>query len=251
MAERSAVLPGPSVFLDSSLPTGSPNAAELPILASKLAERVGEQLRQWILCGEFAPGTHLREVEIAGMLDVSRGPVREALLRLHREGLVLLRPNRGAVVARLSQTDLEEVFSLRLAIERLATTRAVQFGTESDFEAMDTVLHQFRGSAADQPLTEQEAADQDLRFHDAVYAAAHHRRLLETWMAIRSQVYVLLLGRNVATPDFREDTFTGHLELAYLIRARDGVRAAAAIEGHLAASYKRVLASYPHTRIEA
>ena len=109
---------------------------------------------------------------------------------------------------------------------------------------MDAVLHEFRGTGSGQPLTEQEAADQDVRFHDAVYRAAHHERLYASWSSLRSQVYVLLLGRNVAGPDFREDTYLGHLELAYMIRARDEARVVAAIERHLEASYARVLTSY-------
>jgi DNA-binding GntR family transcriptional regulator len=157
---------------------------------------------------------------------------------------VLLRRNRGAVVARLSRADLEEVYSLRLALERLAVAGAVRHGTDADFSGLDAVLHEFRGTGSDQPLTEQQAADQDVQFHEAVYRAAHHDRLYAAWSAIRSQVYILLLGRNVAGPDFREDTYIGHLELAYLIRARDEARAIGAIENHLQASYERVLASY-------
>jgi DNA-binding GntR family transcriptional regulator len=211
---------------------------------ARLADSIRERLREAILKGEAAPGEHLREVEIAARYDVSRGPVREALLQLEREGLVLLRRNRGAVVARLSRSDLDEVYSLRLALERLAVVEAVRHGTEADFATLDDVLHEFRGTTSSQPLTEQEAADQDVRFHDAVYRAAHHERLYVAWSSIRSQVYVLLLGRNVAGPDFREDTYFGHLELAYLIRARAEERVVNAIEGHLAASYVRVRASY-------
>jgi DNA-binding GntR family transcriptional regulator len=210
-----------------------------------LAASIRSRLRQAILQGDFAPGERLREVEIAARHQVSRGPVREALLQLEQEGLVLLRRNRGAVVARLSRADLEEVYSLRLALERLAVARAARHGTETDFEVMDAVLHEFRGTGSGQPLTEQQAADQDVRFHDAVYRAAHHERLYATWSSIRSQVYVLLLSRNVAGPDFREDTYVGHLELAYMIRARDEARVIEAIERHLEASYARVLASYP------
>jgi len=77
------------------------------------------------------------------------------------------------------------------------------------------------------------------------HRAAHHERLYASWSSIRSQVYVLLLGRNVAGPDFRDDTYVGHLELAYMIRARDQIRVTAAIERHLESSYARVLASYP------
>jgi DNA-binding GntR family transcriptional regulator len=157
----------------------------------------------------------------------------------------MLRRNRGAVVARLAHTDLEEVYSLRLALDRLAVARAARLGADADFAVIDAVLHEFRGSGSDQPLTEQQAADQDVRFHDAIYRAAHHERLYAAWSSLRSQVYVLLLCRNVAGPDFREDTYMGHLELAYMIRARDEVRVIAAIERHLQASYARVLASYP------
>jgi DNA-binding GntR family transcriptional regulator len=213
--------------------------APLPLAAS-----IRERLRAAILRGDFPPGERLREVDIAGRHEVSRGPVREALLQLEQEGLVLLRRNRGAVVARLSRADLEEVYSLRLALERLAVARAARHGTETDFEVMDAVLHEFRGTGSDQPLTEQQAADQDVRFHDAMYRAAHHQRLMAAWGGIRSQVYVLLLGRNVAGPDFREDTYLGHLELAYLVRARDERRVVQAIERHIQASYERVLASY-------
>jgi DNA-binding GntR family transcriptional regulator len=212
---------------------------------ASLAAAIRSRLREAILRGDFAPGEHLREVDIAARHEVSRGPVREALLQLEQEGLVMLRRNRGAVVARLARTDLEEVYSLRMALERLAVARAARLGSDSDFAAIDAVLHEFRGSGSDQPLTEQQAADQDVRFHDAVYRAAHHARLYASWSSLRSQVYVLLLGRNVAGLDFREDTYMSHLELAYMIRARDEVRVVAAIERHLQASYARVLASYP------
>ena len=96
---------------------------------------------------------------------------------------MLLRRNRGAIVARLSRADLEEVYSLRLALERLAVVLAARHGTEADFATLDDVLHEFRGTDSSQPLTEQEAADQDVRFHDAIYRAAHHERLYVAWSA--------------------------------------------------------------------
>jgi DNA-binding GntR family transcriptional regulator len=229
------------MVVDSLHVDGTSQAAASASLAASIRTR----LRDAILRGEFAPGERLREVEIAARYQVSRGPVREALMQLEQEGLVYLRRNRGAIVARLARADLEEVYSLRLALERLAVARAARSATEADLTHLDAILREFRGSGSEQPLTEQEAADQDVRFHDAIYLAAHHERLYAAWSGIRSQVYVLLLGRNVAGPDFREDTYHGHLELAYLIRARDEERLVQAIESHLQASFARVLASYP------
>src|SRR5947207_7179212 len=95
---------------------GSSVMTPTPQDGGPLAVAIRARRREAILRGDFAPGERLREVEIAARHDVSRGPVREALLQLEQEGLVILRRNRGAVVARMSRADLEEVYSLRLAL---------------------------------------------------------------------------------------------------------------------------------------
>src|SRR5512147_2302861 len=91
-----------------------------PAKSNGLFQEVADRLREAILQGRFRPGERLREAELATMLEVSRGPVREALTRLEHEGLVTTRRNRGATVSRLSKEDEEEVRSLRLTLERLA-----------------------------------------------------------------------------------------------------------------------------------
>src|SRR5262245_8218477 len=123
-----------------------PSIASLPLTPAvkrSLADDVVERLRDAIFHGSFKPGEPLREEQLAAMLDVSRGPVREALVQLEREGLVLVRRHRGATVARLSRGDLEEVYSLRLALERLAMQRAAHYATDADFKAMEEVLEAF------------------------------------------------------------------------------------------------------------
>src|SRR5579871_2022414 len=80
-----------------------------PALATLLSDEVVDRLRESILRGHFAPGDRLREEQLAEALGVSRGPIRNALVQLEREGLAVRRPNRGAVVAELSRGDLEEV----------------------------------------------------------------------------------------------------------------------------------------------
>ena len=79
----------------------SPETTAAPALDGRtLWERVHDHLRDEILSGRMTPGTELSEVALAESLGVSRGPVREALGRLATEGLVTIRPRRGAVVAR-------------------------------------------------------------------------------------------------------------------------------------------------------
>jgi DNA-binding GntR family transcriptional regulator len=138
-----------------------------PTVKRSLADDVVDRLRDAIFHGSFMPGESLREEQLAAMLDVSRGPVREALVQLEREGLVIVRRHRGATVARLSRSDLEDVYSLRLALERLAVQRAARYATDQDFAAMETVLAAFDVALAHGP-SEKEVAELDVRFHDLI-----------------------------------------------------------------------------------
>lgn len=208
-----------------------------------LAVSIASRLRDAILAGYFGPGEQLREEPLARSMGVSRGPVREALLRLEREGLVVVRRNRGAFVAQLSSQDLEEVYTLRVAIERLAVQRVARLATEAQLDELQAVVdtmaaHDARG------VTEQEAADLDLRFHDLVYLASQHRRLNESWGNLRPQVHILLLNRNVAREDFREFLVRGHQWIVDALRGRDEERAVATVEDHLRGSYERVAAGF-------
>jgi DNA-binding GntR family transcriptional regulator len=205
-----------------------------------LADDVVDRLRDAIFRGSFKPGESLREEQLAAMLDVSRGPVREALVQLEREGLVIVRRHRGATVAQLSRSDLDEVYSLRLVLERLAMQRAVQSATDQDFDAMEGVLEEFDAALSRGP-SEKEVAELDIRFHDLIYRAARHQRLYDCWANLRSQIYIFLLSRNVANPDFREVTVKSHADLLDALRARDEARATVAIEEHLRGAYDRVV----------
>lgn len=208
-----------------------------------LAVDIASRLRGAIMAGHFGPGEQLREEPIARSMGVSRGPVREALVRLEREGLVVIRRNRGAFVARLSAQDLEEVYTLRVAIETLATRQAAQHATPAQLAELQTVVETMTTFAA-RGITEQEAAELDLRFHDLIYAASNHRRLRETWETLRPQIHILLLNRNVAHDDFRVYLVMGHQWIVDALRDRDESRAIETIEDHLRGSYERVAARH-------
>ncbi len=208
-----------------------------------LAHEVADRLREAIIRGQFAAGDYLREEQLATILDVSRGPVREALTLLERESLVAVRRNRGTVVVGLKLEDLDEVFSLRMAVERLAVEWAARNRTDADLEAAAAVLAEF-DAALDGPFNEREAANLDVRFHDAVFRAAHHRRLWASWSAMRAQVEVFLLRRNIANQDWRSQTADGHRAILRAIADRDPASAAGLVESHLDGAYQRVRASF-------
>lgn len=224
---------------------GTENLAHIlsPAIKRSLADEVAASLRKAILHGPLTPEEPLREAVLSELLGVSRGPVREALNCLAREGLVINRPNGRWFVARLSQQDAEEVFSLRQAIERLAIAYACRRASQADLDEMQAVVDEM-AAATQRGATAQEAAEQDLRFHDLLYRASGHQRLLSFWTTLRPQIHIFLLSRNVASPDFSESAAKGHQTILDAIKDHDTIRAQAVLEEHLNFGYDRVLGSY-------
>jgi DNA-binding GntR family transcriptional regulator len=208
-----------------------------------LSDEVVDRIREAILMGQFAPGDRLREEQLAEALHVSRGPIRNALLQLEREGMVVRRRNRGALVARLSRADLEEVYSLRQAIEPVACAWAARNAVEADLSELQTIINGY--SRLSSRVSVQEAAEADLSFHDVLYRAARHRRLLRLWQDLRPQVYLFLLTRTyVRTKEFREIMVVGHTRLLDVVRNRDEEGAREIAAEHVRTSYGRVLEAY-------
>src|SRR5438445_13757943 len=90
-----------------------------------LWQRVYEYLREEILSERLQPGTELQEVALSEELGVSRGPIREAIGRLAAEGLVTVRPRRGALVRSLAKHEFAELYQVREALDMMAVRLAV------------------------------------------------------------------------------------------------------------------------------
>ncbi len=208
-----------------------------------LSDDVVVRLREAISSAELAPGERLSEARLAEMMGVSRGPIREALTQLEREGLVFKQPNKGAFVARLSREDLDEVYSLRLALERLAVSQAIRQAQPQYLADMQAIVD-LMAVDVDRGSTEQTAAELDVRFHDLLYQSANHKRLYACWATLRPQIHIFLLTRNVVNSDFRQMTVQGHQYLLEVIRSRNEERAIAAFEAHLGGAYERIVNSY-------
>ncbi|HYP46412.1 MAG TPA: GntR family transcriptional regulator [Propionibacteriaceae bacterium] len=204
-----------------------------------LSAVVVQMLREMISQGQFQPGQHLKEAELAAALKVSRGPVREALTQLEVEGHVELRRHRGAFVSRLTRADVEEVHTLRVAIEALAAERACLRMGAAEFATMDSVLAEMATVAAGE-VHPAEVVRLDLQFHDIIYASSQHQRVQRVWNSLRSQVSFFLHTRNVNFPDFAAVGHPEHLELRTALALGDPAAARAAVEQHLSGAYTRL-----------
>ena len=104
---------------------------------STLWQRVYEHLHAEIMANRLPPGTELSEVALSKQLSVSRGPIREAMGRLAADGLVTVRPRRGAEVRAITPRELVDAYQVREALEVLAVRLAVPRVSESDLDRLD------------------------------------------------------------------------------------------------------------------
>lgn len=109
------------------------------IAIQALSDQVYKHLLGEILAGAFASGAALREPELAATLGVSRTPIREALGRLAKDGLLEIRPNRSAIVRRLRSEELRHIYQVREALEGLAAELASGKLTRQDLARLKTL----------------------------------------------------------------------------------------------------------------
>ncbi|MER6094240.1 GntR family transcriptional regulator [Streptomyces bluensis] len=139
---------------------------------SAQTESAHARLVELIRAGAFRPGEVLRASRLAEMVGQSRTPVREALTRLAAEGIVELRPNRGARLITLEPDDIAEIFSIRSLLESDAAALAAERATKADIDRMVDLME--RLELAGQPTADQsaEALRLNADFHLAVIRAA-------------------------------------------------------------------------------
>lgn len=152
-----------------------------------LRDVVFQTLRQAILRGELKPGERLMEIHLAKKLGVSRTPVREAIRKLELEGLVLMIPRKGAVVAEITISDLEDVLEVRMALEELAVKHACKRITEEQLEQMRELSVKFQETLEGDDVGA--CAQADMKFHEAIYEATGNGRLVQILNNLREQMY--------------------------------------------------------------
>ncbi|MGP9821744.1 GntR family transcriptional regulator [Salinarimonas sp. NSM] len=114
-----------------------------PLGQRTIAARAAEALRRRILSGAYPGGFALRQDALAAELGASRIPIREALVQLEAEGLVTIKPHRGAVVCALSAAEADELFALRALLEPRLLARSAPLLAEADFAALDAILAEY------------------------------------------------------------------------------------------------------------
>ena len=181
-----------------------------------------QALQAQILNGELAPGTQLREVELASTYGVGRYSLRAAMQALVYEGLLRHEPNRGVFVPRLSAGDVEDLFLLRIALETEAARQVVE--ARADLSGMNAALLEMEAITDEQPWDQ--IIDVDLRFHRELIDAVGSPRMRRTFATLQSELRLLLAQLK---PHYdRPDTLGAEHRIVY--DALTGSRAAPAVK---------------------
>lgn len=208
----------------------------------QLWESIADELREEILDGRLAAGSRLVEMDLAERFGVSRGPIRDALNLLAREGLVENLPRRGAFVSSLTDQDLAEVYDLRRAIEEGAVRLAVRNATDDELLEMYRRLEVVEAAYRQGDLPE--AWDADMDFHRAYCVMSGNGRLCSIFEDLAAQT-LLLMRTSLATHASLAWTppVELHRRIADAIRARDEEAAVAAVAEHYEYTQRRLFAT--------
>jgi DNA-binding GntR family transcriptional regulator len=216
---------------------------ELRLDRNSLKDQSTELLRSYIISGRIPPGTKLAERELADLLGVSRMPARDALMDLEREGLVVSRPN-GRYVIELHAQDIEQLFEIRLVLERLAVSAAAANHSERNCAALRANLAEMASAIARNDRNAYVRAD--LEAHQLIWYQANNPHLLKMLNSIVGPVFMFISSQ----PDFQtnwQETHQMHQELADAICAGDAEQAVRSIEAQMQNSVDlsyRVFAGY-------
>jgi DNA-binding GntR family transcriptional regulator len=216
---------------------------EIPAISDQsLSEKVADQLREAIVCGQITPGQHIVELDVVNATKISRGPVRDALRILENEHLVVRYPRRGTFVTRLGLRDAEEIYSLRESLEMVALEYAVQHATDAQLDELELIVAAME-RRLEQQHTAYELADIDLEFHHMLCQISGHSRVITAWNNLRPQIRFLILTHRIPRPiTWKEDIVERHKRIVATLRQRDLAMARKVFHEHLAYSLESTLA---------
>lgn len=209
----------------------------VPIQRESLGPRVAAALREAIAAGDLQPGARLIEVELAEKFGVSRGPVRDAFRILQAEGLVATQ-QPGMVVTGMGPDDINELYSLRGAIEGLAIRLATGNSTADKVERIGRLVDDMQRAAdANDPSGFSTA---DISFHNEICVLSGHKRLADVWQQYKEVMMTLLRLTIFLDQDLQVST-AKHRDLLDLIKAGDPAAAEEELTDHLEGSRRRMV----------
>jgi DNA-binding GntR family transcriptional regulator len=192
-----------------------------------MRQQIAEQLRREVLSGELKAGDPLREQQLAQRFGVSRGPIRDALLQLTQEGLLVSQPNVGVKVGTVPSEAIRSLITqLRRQIERYAMETIFPTLNDDDIERWETTLLQLKRACQRGDMAA--LVEHDIAFHRSIIERTGDADLFAVWLPI-----VLRMRLVYSRHTNLMDCFAEHERVLDAIRRRDCAAAVAALEANI------------------
>lgn len=212
-----------------------------------LREDAYNRFKECLFARELQPGQFVSQRELADLVGVSEGPMREALKRLEAEALVRLIPQRGIQIAEINVALIRDAFGLRVALETAALRHFVRVVSDAELDALEQrfrTLQQQIERARDPSLLDA-ALEADIQLHQCFIDSMDNKLISEVYRINDDKVRLIRLNRRF-TFDRVLPAIEEHVAILDQIRRRDAVGAVAALERHLAISLRRSLGLEEH-----
>ena len=195
-----------------------------------LVNQAYKELKRVILEHQIPLGGKLNEAEFAAALGVSRTPVREAVNRLEKEGLVEILPQRGAFVVRCSEKDISELFLIRENLEGLAARLAAERINDENLINLESCIQGFS-----EPFTEkqiQRYAGEDFRFHQTIVMLSDSQRLIKLISTLYDHIRIFRLT-TIGLSDRMKVSLEEHRLIIEAFRLKDGEASDQKVRQHI------------------
>jgi DNA-binding GntR family transcriptional regulator len=181
------------------------------------------------MSADLPPGASLNELEIASVLGTSRTPVREAIRKLEQEGLAMRYPNRGAIVTKLSMTDVLEIWQLREILEPAACALAADRIDRDALARIESAFLELRGQEMG-PEAYEAFLRADVGLHGLIVDSTGNATLRSVLGMLNERIVQV---RVVTSPARFQSAVAEHLAIVAALKARDAQEAMAAMRRHL------------------
>ncbi|MBL4916572.1 GntR family transcriptional regulator [Szabonella alba] len=202
-----------------------------------LHDQVADRIRDLIIEGHLEPGTRIDEARLVEQLGVSRTPFREALRTLAAEGLVVIRPSRGAHVRKLSREDIFSMLELLARLESFAAELVCKRATDADLAGLSDLHDRMMGFYAIRDRMPYYKLNQE--FHTQLTALTGNSALIETQGNLQARLKRIRFMGN-RNPDLWAASVGEHEEMMAALMQRDGNALGAVMERHLLNAWDRV-----------
>lgn len=193
---------------------------------------VYSEIREDIICHRLAPGTRLVESKVSKDLNVSVTPVREAFSSLVNQGLLTLFPHKGTYVTIISNKNADDIFTLRMTLEKMAAERAFENICDDDIAYYEKISRKLDLAYVNQDFYD--CIKYDILFHENIFHLADSEILLEMWNTLKHRIEI------IQSYTKRMAANTRHAGLLDALRTRNSDKYIAELEEHLSSSRRMI-----------